>query len=56
MMKIASMIFGMIIILGFNVKTDLPDWMEFIIVVVLIVGAIALILVPIIITYLERLP
>jgi len=52
-MKIASMIFGMAMMLGFRIDTTMPSWMELIVIVVVFLCATSLILIPIIVTYLE---
>lgn len=57
MMKVASLIMGILILCGFKITTD---WnspaLEFALNVVVFICATALILVPIIITYLEARP
>ena len=53
-MKVASLIMGMLILFGFKVTTDWNNpALEFALNVVIFICATALILVPIIITYLE---
>lgn len=52
-MKVASLIFGMAMWVGFKIETTLPDWMELMIVVVYQLCATTLIVAPLVITFLE---